>query len=243
MHVLIADDNAINRQFLRAVFESRGDQVSEAVDGREAIAACQRQSFTVVLMDIRMPEIDGIEATETILDQSEQPPVIIALTADLNAQEHEHLLTRGFAGCLTKPISKDELLGAVMRWVRGGPPRRGQRDGSSPGDNAPIDRQSALSAAGGNPELVDKLTAMLLRELDDFGPRIDQLIAAGDTGQARELVHKLRASTGYCGAKPLQNAAAALEQALKTNQSTTEQLAAFQRERLRLTEFAATSRR
>ncbi len=189
--------------------------MSEVENGQQAIDACHAADYDVVLMDIRMPGIDGVEATRIIQHQLDDPPLIVALTADLNAQEQEHLLDRGFSACLTKPISKDELLGAVMRCLRGGRPRRGHRTSQSPQGTAPINRETALGAAAGNPDLVKKLTGMLMRELDEFGPKIDHLIDAGDWAPARELTHKLRASAGFCGALPLQDASGELESGLK----------------------------
>jgi len=239
MHVLVADDNAINRQFLRAIFEARGDRVSEAKNGQQAIEACRATPFDVVLMDIRMPEIDGVEATRIIQGEMDDAPCIVGLTADLSAQEQEHLLDRGFAACLTKPIAKEELLGAVMRSLRGGQPRRGTRSGESIDSTAPIDRETALAAAGGNPDLVRKLTAMLLHELNDFAPKIDQLLGSGQWPQARELVHKLRASSGFCGALPLQQTATDLEAGLKASdqQDIDESLTPFRQELDRLRTF------
>lgn len=243
MHVLAADDNEINRQFLRAIFEARGDQVSEADNGVAAITACRNHEFDLVLMDIRMPEVDGVEATARIVDEHDKPPVIVALTADMNAQEQEQLLKRGFAACLTKPISKDELLGAVMRCMRGGEPRREHRTLGPSHSDAPLDREAALAAAAGSSELVAKLTGMLTRELTSFGPQIAQFLDRNDYAGARELVHKLRASTGYCGAAPLQHAAAELEAALKQSDGAQITLIheIFEQERIRLLEFIDSS--
>lgn len=211
LRILIADDNEINRAFLLGVLRSFKHDITEAEDGNAAISRCREQRFDIILMDIRMPGVDGIQATQRIREIAgyEQTP-IVALTADLQVRQRDALMAHGFAATLAKPVSRQILLDVLSSCASDAPPSTPEPE---PGE-APIDPQTALSATGGNRELVDRLTGMLAGELDQFGPAIAEAMDAGRLDSAREMVHKLRASAGYCGARPLQAAAAAFEAAL-----------------------------
>ena len=205
--ILIADDNRINREFLVGVLAGEEYQIEQATDGSEAIELCRLRRFDLVLMDIRMPGVDGLEATRAIrrLPALRDVP-IVALTADV-ALQRDAIRDEAFAATLTKPVSRRELLGTLAGLLNVADPT--EEDGREP-----IAMDAALAAAGGNRDLVDKLTGMLQRELEDFEPRISAAIDRKDWPAAREMVHKLRASAGYCGALPLAQAAQALEEAL-----------------------------
>jgi CheY-like chemotaxis protein len=228
MNFLIADDNQINRQFLRAVLGEISQRISEASNGHEAIERCSEQQFDLVFMDIRMPEMDGIEATRQIrqlIDHDPERTCIIALTADLQLTLQDQLLADGFNACLTKPISRAQLLDTVQRVQNGlclepGEPREGEINES------PVDLEKALAATGGNRELLLKLTDMFVAELRQMLPIIRSSISAADFDPARECAHKLRASAGYCGAISVQQAAAAVEAAVVARDNETANLAA-----------------
>lgn len=238
MNFLIADDNEINRQFLRAVLSDPMHRICEAGNGHEAIELCRKQQFDLIFMDIRMPEMDGIEATRQIRNLAGHDPVqtcIIALTADLQLTMQDQLLADGFNACLTKPISRARLLDTVER-VQNGlcPNHQTQHDGAV--HDHPINLEKALAATGGNRELLDKLTTMFIAELLQMLPLISSAIDAGDFDPARECAHKLRASAGYCGAISVQQAAAEVETAVVARDSEKSSQAAqnLQRESDRL---------
>lgn len=210
--ILIADDNEINRDFLETVLATEGYEVVTVSDGMLAIRACEEGVFDLVLMDIRMPEVDGVAATERIRELPGYRAVpILALTADLQLQQRDPQVARGFAAVLAKPIARHELLQAVA--ARIGPAPAPTRYPTPPPGGA-LDRASALAAAGGNAELATRLLAMLGSELERFAPAIRVAVERNDRPTARELTHKLRASAGFCGARALGEAAGRLEHAL-----------------------------
>ncbi|MDX1568860.1 MAG: response regulator [Xanthomonadales bacterium] len=212
--ILIADDNRINREFLVGVLAGEEYQIEQAMEGSAAIELCRRNRFDLVLMDIRMPGVDGIEATRAIRSlPGLQDLPIVALTADV-ALQRDAIKDEAFAATLVKPVSRRELLETLNRLLGATPA------GIELQEN-PIAMDAALAAAGGNRELVGRLTAMLRKELDDFEPKISAAIDRADWPAARELVHKLRASAGYCGARPLATAAGTLEEALDKGEGGT----------------------
>jgi signal transduction histidine kinase/DNA-binding response OmpR family regulator len=112
LRILVAEDNAVNQRLVVRLLEKRGHRVVLAVDGRQAIEALTQESFDLVLMDVQMPEMDGLEATTIIREKEKktgkhQP--IVALTAHAMAGDRDRCLTAGMDGYLTKPIRPQEL--------------------------------------------------------------------------------------------------------------------------------------
>lgn len=115
LRVVIADDQALVRAGFRMILAADGiDVVAEATNGAEAIAAVRRTRPDVVLMDVRMPELDGLEATRRILTgAAEEPRVIILTTFDLDHYVYA-ALTAGASGFLLKDVSPEHLVAAVQ---------------------------------------------------------------------------------------------------------------------------------
>jgi len=113
IRILIAEDNSLLRGVLRDALEEAGmTVVGEAADGLEAVAAAERERPEVVVMDMRMPNLDGIEATEQIAAADWAMPVVV-LSAYDEPQMIEAALSAGAASCLKKGIGLDELIAAV----------------------------------------------------------------------------------------------------------------------------------
>ncbi|MBI3700835.1 MAG: PAS-domain containing protein [Afipia sp.] len=117
--LLLAEDNEISREVIRAMLEQAGHRVTTASNGIEAVAAARHKLFDAILMDLQMPEMDGYEATRKIrggtLERSDLP--IIALTANLIPQEAERCSAAGMDGYVTKPVSWNRLQAEIDRLV------------------------------------------------------------------------------------------------------------------------------
>jgi signal transduction histidine kinase/CheY-like chemotaxis protein len=112
LRVLVAEDNAVNQRLVVRLLEKRGHRIEVAGNGREALAALKKASFDLVLMDVQMPEMDGLEATAAIRQREKsegthQP--VIALTAHAMKGDREKCMVAGMDGYLTKPIRPEEL--------------------------------------------------------------------------------------------------------------------------------------
>ena len=112
LHVLVAEDNPINQEVARLMLGKRGHVVTVVADGRLAVDAVQRNAFDVVLMDVQMPNVDGIEATKLIRRDRPALP-IIALTASVSAEEKSRCFEAGMTGYLTKPFKPHELFATI----------------------------------------------------------------------------------------------------------------------------------
>lgn len=114
LHLLVAEDNGTNRQVIRLLLERLGASCIFAVDGTEAVAKAGQEPFDAILMDINMPEMDGMTAFGEIGRQlgADRPPVI-ALTASAMPEDVEAFTQAGMAGCVTKPIAEAELVRVI----------------------------------------------------------------------------------------------------------------------------------
>ena len=112
--ILLADDNATNRKLGTKILNRLGYKPDLASDGREAANACLASRYDLVLMDIEMPELDGVEAAEEIRQTTQPPyPYIVALTANAMAGDRERYIAAGMDCYLSKPIRLEELLGCL----------------------------------------------------------------------------------------------------------------------------------
>lgn len=115
--VLVVDDRLTNRKFLSEALLRAGFVVSEAEDGREGLSRCREWRPDIVLLDIMMPKMDGYEVVRRIreLDLGGTLPVVIAITANVMAEEREKVLSRGFDGFIMKPVNMEELYEEIGR--------------------------------------------------------------------------------------------------------------------------------
>lgn len=173
--VLIAEDNATNRQILEALLLQRGCQIESVADGAQAVQKCESRDFDAILMDINMPELDGLEATRKIRQSygafGKKVP-IIALTAHVFEGERKRVLDAGMSDYLTKPIIERNLIRALARAV--GPRETSGESVHSANDEALIDR--------------DILTKLLEKLLPDVRQRIVNQFKVDVTDRVGELV-------------------------------------------------------
>jgi signal transduction histidine kinase/ActR/RegA family two-component response regulator len=118
--VLVAEDNAVNRRLIQAVLESAGHHVTAASNGKQAVELFESQIFDLILMDIEMPEMDGIEATQAIreFEKGESRVPIYALTAHALAGDRDKCLAGGMDGYISKPINVDEVLHIISGFAK-----------------------------------------------------------------------------------------------------------------------------
>jgi signal transduction histidine kinase/DNA-binding response OmpR family regulator len=120
LSVLLAEDNLVNQRLATRLLEKRGHRVTLAANGREALAAIEKQAYDLVLMDVQMPEMDGLEATIMLRQGekgSERHQPVIALTAHAMKGDQERCLAAGMDGYLTKPIRPQEIDEILNKYV------------------------------------------------------------------------------------------------------------------------------
>jgi len=123
LSVLVAEDNIVNQKVILKLLEKLGIQADLAADGSQAIEAVLRNPYDLVLMDVQMPEVDGLDATREIrrLPQDRQP-MIVGLTAHASAEYRDMCLAAGMNGYLTKPLEREKLLDILAGLRKARPP-------------------------------------------------------------------------------------------------------------------------
>ena len=152
LRVLLAEDNEVNRLLARMLLTHHGIRVTEATTGTEAVALARAEPFDVVLMDIQMPEMSGVEATVAIRalpDPARARVPIIALTANAFRSDTERYLAAGMDGCLTKPFEEAELLRLLTELTGGSPTTPDAQPPGAPGSSP----AHAVKAPGWSPVL------------------------------------------------------------------------------------------
>ncbi len=116
LNILIADDNPVNQKLAERVLTKLGYTPAKALNGQEALNSLEQNSFDIILMDIQMPVMDGLEATQKIRRQTKDQPVIIAMTANAMAGDKETCLQAGMDDYISKPIKLDLVIKMLEKW-------------------------------------------------------------------------------------------------------------------------------
>jgi len=129
LRILIAEDNRINQRVALKLLERIGYRADVAANGLEVMHALERQAYDVVLMDVQMPEMDGLEATRAIRGRwrREQAPRIVAMTANAMRDDREECLAAGMDDFISKPVVLSQLAAALERCAPSGAARRGDQ--------------------------------------------------------------------------------------------------------------------
>ncbi|MGB0579723.1 MAG: response regulator [Limisphaerales bacterium] len=180
LNVLMAEDNAINREVAVDMLEDMGHEVITVENGQEAVAAWRGGSFEVILMDMHMPIMDGLEATRVIRHREEslnRVTPIIAITANAAIEDRERCLAAGVSDYLAKPIHQHDLRRILL----------------------PVQKNPAAEAVQpkniqqpSNPRVYRKLAKLFLEEGGEMVEAVDAAVMAGDHAESREAAHKMK---------------------------------------------------
>ncbi len=229
-HILVAEDNPINQQLALEFLQRAGARVDIAETGRHAIAAAVDGDYDAILMDIHMPQTDGLEATATLREQGLTLP-IIAVSADALTERKAAAIDAGCNAYVTKPIDFDRLLSTLEEYLPQTEPQSGRRatdvlaadervEAEMTAEEfklqrvAGIDLGLAIKNHNGNVALMTKLMGDFGRYYGDAGPKIRSQINDKNYEDAERLAHNLHGVAGSFGATRLKEAAKTLELAL-----------------------------
>lgn len=222
LQILVAEDNQANQLLIQTLLEKQGHKPVIVANGREAVDAVMSRPFDLVLMDIQMPEMDGIDATRKIrqLTGSVRSIPIIALTADAMTGAKEKFLDAGMDDYLTKPIDVRNLVRSLKKWGSKADMPADPRQSSV----APSDQSTAyMNAALLDEDILNALTNALgngkvIELLDEVWPAIDTKIEqirtameARNSERILQLAHEVKGVSGNYGSLRLSLAAAQLE--------------------------------
>ena len=207
LRVLIADDNRMDRTLGTRLLEKRGHLVTAVESGEAALEAVERGTFDLVLMDVQMPGIDGLETTREIRRRERRVGIhlpIVALTAH---EARSHCLEAGMDAYVTKPVDAYEVDEVIRRLV----PVLTHAEDTAPDETCPLDEDVALERAGGDHALLVDLAGMCLSDGPAALQRIREGLAGRDSKAVERAAHKLKGSLLVLAADPASEAAYRVE--------------------------------
>ena len=201
-HILLAEDNVVNQKLAIRILEKHGHTVVLAGNGREAIAALDRESFDLVLMDVQMPEMDGLEATAAIREKEKNTGAhipIIAMTAHAMKGDRERCLDAGMDGYVPKPIEVAKLYETI------------ESIASTTLHDDVIDMDEVIERVAGDVELLSEMVELFLDDCPRLLSQIRESIVHRDSEILERSAHTLKGSVGNFSAAPAFEAAYRLE--------------------------------
>ena len=221
MTVMAVDDNPANLKLIGALLEDKVQHVVLCDSGHQAVDRARQMQFDLILMDIQMPDMDGIRACELIhqLPHQQQTPVI-AVTAHAMAGQKEKLLSAGMNDYLAKPIEEDKLHNLLLRYKPGASTalRAIAVEPVEPvvNPNTTLDWQLALRQAAGKNDLARDMLQMLLDFLPEVRNKIEEQLVGENPEGLVDMIHKLHGSCGYSGVPRMKNLCQLIEQQLRS---------------------------
>jgi CheY-like chemotaxis protein/HPt (histidine-containing phosphotransfer) domain-containing protein len=207
LNILLAEDNAVNRKLAIRLLDRWGHRVTVAHNGREAVEASAAQAFDVILMDMLMPEMDGVEATRRIRGRGDAVPVV-AMTANATDEDKRRCLDAGMSDFIAKPMASGSLRAALQRIE---PRTVGIPDfpGAAPGDAGSFDYAAAVGRA--DPDVIESIGHAFVEGCESQLADIAAAIRARDGAALLRGAHTLRGLAGYFGAEPVATLSRRLE--------------------------------
>jgi hypothetical protein len=246
LNLLLVEDGAINRTVAETMLQARGHQVTSVSNAKTAIEQLRSRPFNLVLMDVQMPEIDGLTATRIIRNDLPAPACdvpIIALTAHAMREDRQRCLDAGMDECLTKPYPPERLFETVespafhradvhddLLFATPASPNTAPSN-IPPNRSVSLNREIIFQNVGGDSRLLAMLSQTVSEELPSQIERLNQAIDAGDWNQVARAAHTLKGTAAAIGATQAQEIADSMETFSREATSVKERSPSFDNQR------------
>ncbi len=181
-HILVVDDNHINRLFFESSLKRHALNVTTAENGYQAVEFCEQRPFDLILMDIRMNGIDGIQTAANIkqISHCSNTPILA-----VSAESFDHFQHPDFVDSMLKPINQENLGQIINKYLNIAPC---------------FDQDAALKISHNDVSIVNRLRSLLIEQLPNDKVAVEQLHQAGQFNQLDALLHKMLGSAKVCAA-------------------------------------------
>lgn len=216
LRILVAEDNPINQAVARSLLEKRGHRVAVTTDGLDAVRRAEDDRFDLIMMDLQMPGVDGLEATRRIRKREAQTGrhvPIIALTARAMEGDRERCLDAGMDGYLSKPLHSEQLFRLIDELGRADSQAAGETTATLPATpvDGVLDEDQLLGRVEGDQDLLNELIAAFRQTAPGYLAAIDRALEQGQAECICRTAHTLKGSVGALAAPAAYAAAARLE--------------------------------
>lgn len=198
--ILLVEDNEMNRLVATTILNNYGVILDEAVNGEQAIAALQRSNYNLVLMDVQMPVMNGVDATRLIREKINKQMPIIALTANVIKGESDKCLAAGMNGVISKPFSEKDLVYEIIRWVQ----KSHLSTNKGNLQETPLYELSKLEKIGqGNKDFVEKMVRLFINQIPNSVAEIEKAAQENKFDIVRTIAHKIKPAIDNMGISSL----------------------------------------
>jgi len=215
--ILLVEDNEMNRLVARTVLNNYGADIREAVNGLEGVETLKKERFDLVLMDVQMPEMDGLEATRKIRLEIDAAIPIIAFTANAIKGDTDKCLAAGMNDYVSKPFEEARLIRTLACWLDGS-------RATNPAPALPLFDLTRLNTIGkGSQTFVNKMIALFLDEVPHFTEEMLSAYTHGNFDFIKKTAHRIKPTLGTLGISALKDDIQTIEQ-LAADETASSQL-------------------
>lgn len=222
VRVLCAEDNQLNQLVLQSVLEQYEVDVTFAENGLAAIDCCSEKEFDIIMMDVQMPELDGVEATRIIRTELKKSLPIVACTANVVEQDRALFKEVGMNDCLAKPYREEDLLNKVYKWTID---QKSNMEKSSDNTDEKIETLYSLEKlediARGNQDFMKRMIKTFIQQAEKTMGEMKEALSAKDFVKIGKVAHRIKPNLEMMGVVSLHNQVRSLEGCVA--QSITEQ--------------------
>ena len=216
MRVLLCEDNVINQKVALRLLQQLGYRADVAQNGLEALAAIERQPYDLVFMDLQMPEMDGLAATQAIRERQkaarpaphfDRRIVIVAMTASAMQSDRDRCLAAGMDDYLAKPIRPEDIRRVVERWgpvfqeaqTAAAAPAADPPPGQQPASEPAVDFDRLMEFAEGDLNNLQELVTLYIQQTTQQINQLRTALAAGNAAEVRRVAHSCAGASATCG--------------------------------------------
>ncbi|AOY78338.1 hypothetical protein BJL90_11270 [Clostridium formicaceticum] len=214
--ILVVEDHKINRQMIKEVLSHLGFDTDTASGGGQAVEMVRNNRYDLVLMDVRMPEMDGYEATKRIrafVDADTLP--IIALTADAVEEVATAVKEAGMNHYMTKPLNPEKLRNVLRKYAKVNEIKQKEKDSVFPQPKGLISYEEVIQNLGGKKKIYQNILQQFIEEHKKDGEKVKNLLTSEGYEKARFMLHTLKGIAGNIGAMKLKETVEDMEKAIK----------------------------